>query len=58
MIRRPAMSNRTAGLLIMAVLMGLAQLCIIEAGNNVGATLVALIPLGFAVVIGLAIRRI
>ena len=52
------MTTRTTGLLIMAVLMGLAQLCIIEAGNNVGATLVALIPLGFAVVIGLAIRRI
>jgi len=52
------MTTRTTGLLIMAILMGLAQLCIIEAGNNVGATLVALIPIAFAVVIGLAIRRI
>ena len=52
------MSNKTACLLIMAVLVGISQLVIIEAPNRVGAALVALVPLIFAVVIGFSIRRI
>jgi len=48
----------TARVILIAVLLGLAELCIIFAGRNVGATLMALIPMMFAIVLAFSLRRV